>query len=201
MVEKRKKLNRDEFSILFNKEVEHLGETYLQPWRKYYFSVPINHGLARTSNCLPADVPVVIRFHRAPANFSIMKMTEKLEYSKKSDTAVKVAVDFTFPDNVVKITNPILHAYYAYSTKLEQTMSKIRLYNFELPFMDYVARRTVLDSGLSEYDLNLIQGKMPKYLMFGLSSLDRISGSDVLSLTRFIQDDLIYFDLILGKLI
>ena len=127
-----------------------------------------------------------------------MKIADTVELIKKG-TREKEVVELNYSENIIPIKNPVLYAYYAYSTELEQTMSKIRLYNFEIPFLDYVVRRTVLDSGLSEYDITLIQGKQPKYMMFGLSSLPRISGSDELALNNFTQGDMNTFDLILGE--
>jgi hypothetical protein len=80
-------------------------------------------------------------------------------------------------------------------------MSKVKLYNYEIKYDDYVVRRNVLDGGLSEYDFNLVQGNLPKYLMFGLSTLDRLSGKDDLSLTRFQQHSMQSFNLLLGETI
>ena len=187
-------------SELFTKEVQHNSKTYLQPWRRYYFSVPLNHGLARSTDCLPAEVPTQICFHRAPASFALIKLTNEIELKLKSDQSQKENVVFTYDENVIPINNPVLSAYYAYSNELDQSMSKVRLYNLEIPFLDYVVRRTVLDSGLSQYDVSLMQGKLPKYLMMGLTSLDRLSGDETLSMTKFTQNELTSFDLKLGML-
>ena len=200
MVRAKEVLKRDALSEHFTKEITHNNKQYLQNWRRYYFSVPINHGLSRTTDVLPADVPVVLRFHRAPASFALMKMKNAVELTEKG-TQNKVSVNYNYEENVIPIKNPVLHAYYAYSNELEQKMSKVKLYNLEIPFLDYVARRTVLDSGLSDYDIDLIQGKLPKYIIFGLSSLDRLSGDETKSITKFIQGDLISFDLVLGNFI
>ena len=78
-------------------------------------------------------------------------------------------------------------------------MSKVKLYNYEIKYDDYVVRRSVLDGGLSEYDINLIQGKLPKYIMFGLSTLDRLSGNDQLCISRFLQHSMQSFDLKIGN--
>ena len=40
-------LHRDRTAETFYKDVTHEGKTYLQTWKRYYFSVPLNHGLAR----------------------------------------------------------------------------------------------------------------------------------------------------------
>jgi len=196
----KSKLRRDETSQKIYKEVQHEGKTYMQPWRLYRFTTSINHGLARTTECLPADITVSITFHRAPASFSLIKMDNKIELEEKGDRSNKVSVDFSYPESVIPISSAVLRAYYSYSLQMEQMMSKVTVRNYEITFMDYIARRTVLESGLNLYDLNLMQGKLPKYLVFGLSSLERISGDETLSLTRFVQGDLTSFDLILGNL-
>ena len=43
---------------------------------------------------------------------------------------------------------------------------------------------------------NRLKGKLPKYLIFGLSTLDRLAGSDTESMTVFKQHDLLEFDLV-----
>jgi len=51
------------------------------------------------------------------------------------------------------------------------------------------------------FELNLLQGRLPKYIIFALSSLERLSGTETLSLTKFVQGQLDSFDLMLGELI
>ncbi len=58
------RLSRMNYGTLFHKEVQHDSETYLQPWRRYSFLVQINHGLARTSEVLPNDLDIVLRYIR-----------------------------------------------------------------------------------------------------------------------------------------
>ena len=153
----------------------------------------------KISDCLPANVPVVIRFHRSPSNYSLIKLEDKCKLMLKSDHTETIEYDFSYDESVIPIKNPVFSAYYAYSVELEQKMSKVKLYNFEIEFDDYVVRRNVLDGGLSEYDINLVQGKLPKYVIFGLSSLERLNGDDSLCLTRFQQHSLQSFDLLLGE--
>jgi hypothetical protein len=40
-------LHRDRAADTFFKEINHDGKVYLQTWKRYYFTVPLNHGLAR----------------------------------------------------------------------------------------------------------------------------------------------------------
>ena len=197
-IDAKRVMTRTRNGIHFFKEIQHEGETYLQPWIKYIFSVPINTGLARTTDCLPSNIPVVIRFNRAAANFAILRASTTLEHTLKSDRTTKVEVPYTYSEDVIPISNPVLALYYAYSLELEQKMSRIKSSKIEIPFYDYVTRRTVLDGGLSNYDINLVQGALPKYIIFALSSLARLNGSETLSLTKFVQGDLESFDLVLG---
>jgi hypothetical protein len=126
-------------------------------------------------------------------------MTDTTKLMLKTDHEQTVDIEFTYDESVIPIKNPVFSAYYAYSTELEQKMSKVKLYNYEIEYDDYVIRRNVLDGGLSEYDINLVQGKLPKYIIFALSTLERLNGNDSLSLTRFQQNSLQSCDLLLGK--
>jgi len=188
---------RDALSTEFFTEIDHEGELYLMPWRRYYFSVPLNTGLARTTDCLPSNIPVRLRFQRAPASYALIKISETITIKKKSDTKVTAELEYTYNEGVIPIVNPVMSLYYAYSGELEQSMSRIRSSKIEIPFYDYVTRRTVLDGGLSNYDVNLVQGDLPKYIVFALSDLERLNGSDKKSLTQFSQGELDSFDLIL----
>ena len=184
----------------FTKTVDYKGKTCLQPWKRYYFTYMLNHGLARIPDCLPANTTVTIRLHRAPSSFALLRMKNTITLTDAENGNQTYEVDYSFDENVVPITNPVLKTYFAYSAEQEQYMSRIKTTNMEIPFLDYVARRTVLDGGLSEYDINLLQGRMPKYIIFGLSTLERLSGSETTSLTKFTQGSLDQFDLIIGSL-
>lgn len=82
------------------------------------------------------------------------------------------------------------------SHELETIMSRVRNTNLEIEYEDYVVRRTVLPPGLNFHQIDLGQGKCPKYILFALSDLDRLAGSPAESMTVFKQGDLIEFDLI-----
>ena len=125
-------------------------------------------------------------------------MSDDTKLMLKSDHKETIDMNFSYDESVIPIKNPVLSAYYAFSADLEQKMSKVKLYSYEIEFDDYVVRRNVLDGGLSEYDINLVQGKLPKYIIFALSTLDRLNGDDSLCLTKFQQHSLQTFDLLLG---
>ena len=100
----------------------------------------INHGLARTTDCLPANMSVNFRFHRASAECSILKTTETVEIIKVSD-GTKKNLTINYDESVIPIKNPLLNAYYAYSHDLETTMSRVRTTNLEIPFMGINKRK------------------------------------------------------------
>ncbi len=169
------------------------------PWRRYYFCVSLNHGLSLTPDCLPANTHVTIKLHRASTSFAVIKLSNSLTV-KASDNSSH-SYDSALEESVIPIINPVLAAYYAYSSELERIMSKVNTSSIEIPFLDFVTRRTILDGGLGNFDVNLLHGNLPKYIIFGLSSMDRINGSEELSLTKFVQGQLESFDVQIGKFI
>ena len=53
-----------------------------------------------------------------------------------------------------------------------------------------------MDTGLTNYQIDLGQGPAPLYYIFALSDLNRLSGEDGTCMTRFEQRDLKKFDLL-----
>ena len=49
----------------FTKVIRHNNEDYKVVFRRYYIIVRLNHGLSKIPDCLPANITVGIRFHRA----------------------------------------------------------------------------------------------------------------------------------------
>ena len=164
----------------FFKEYNYNDKTYLVPWRKYYLTVPINHGLARQSQALPPDVPVTMRFHRASSSCLLIKAIGTVTSTEKG-TQNTEDIPFTYPDTVIPIMNPVLSAFMAYSSEMDRTHSRNQIYSTRISYLDYQARRSVLAGGLTEYTVTLSHSKFPKYLFLGLSNLDRLAGSDSLS--------------------
>ena len=175
------------------------GEVTFVQFKKYTFISPINHGLARQFGVLPAEIPFRIRFHRAPAEFGLLKFSENVSAKKKSAPNDVIQIPFTYEERVIPILNPILKCFYAYGPALSQKMSQIASYAFELDFMHYECRQTIFDTALSEYKVNLGQGPLPKYIIFALSSVQRSRGNAAESITHFEQLGIAEFDLLLSK--
>ena len=165
---------------IFFKELTHDNKTFLFPWRKYYITVPLNHGLARQTQALPPDVPVTMRFHRASSFCLLIKATETVTATEKG-TQNTEEVPFTYPETVIPIVNPILSAFMAYSNEMDRAHSRNQIYSTKISYLDYQARRSVLAGGLTEFNITLSHSKFPKYLFLGLSNLERLAGSETLS--------------------
>ena len=150
-----------------------------------------------TTDCLPAETHVSIKMHRAPATFAVIKKSDTLSVKAKDDS--DHTYTSTLTEQVIPIINPVLAAYYAYSSEMEQIMSQTRVSSLEIPFLDYVTRRTILDGGLGNFEIDLLHGKLPKHIIFGLSSMKRINGDDKLSITKFVQGELESFDIQIGN--
>ena len=101
---------------------------------RYYITIPLNTGLARSTDVLPADCVINIRFQRAPATFSILKINDTVTLIKKSDNS-EVKIPFNFDESVVPIKNPYLSAYYANSPELQAKFGRLSTKNLEISFM------------------------------------------------------------------
>ena len=99
-----------------------------------YIIMNLNHGLARESDVLPADIIVNFRFQRAVAENAFIKISEDLECVKVSDKSTE-SLPVEYEESVIPIKNPLLNAYYAYSAELDTTMGQLRNTNLEINFM------------------------------------------------------------------
>ena len=124
----------------FTKTVVHKNESYRVPWRRWFIIMNLNHGLARTTDCLPANMAVNFRFQRASAECSFLKISDNLDVIKISDNT-KHSLPVTYTETVVPIISPLLSAYYAYSPELESSLSRVTSRNLEIPFMGEVNLR------------------------------------------------------------
>ena len=120
----------------FTKTVTHKEETYRVPWRRWYLIMNLNHGLARTPDCLPANIAVNFRFQRASAECCYLKISENLDVVKISDNS-KHSLPVNYTETVVPIINPRLSAYYAYSPELESSLSRVTSRNLEISFLGF----------------------------------------------------------------
>ena len=128
------RIDRAKTAESFTRTIEHEGVLYNFPMNRYYLTIPINTGLARTTDVLPPESTVSIRFQRAPANFGILKTSDNVSLTKKSD-GTKLDLPFTYPEAVIPIKNAYLSVYYANSPELQAQFSRLGRSNLEIPFM------------------------------------------------------------------
>ena len=117
-------------------------------WR-YEILTTLNHGLARQTKPLPSGIPIQITFNRAKAAKSLLQISDKTHDGK----------EWTFSDSVVKIDTPILRCYFVESVKADQFYAKRKMYDVQVPFLDYALRRELLMENINEFNLKLFEGK------------------------------------------
>ena len=191
------KVKRENKAELVKKIIEYEGTSYSVPFYRYYVTKAINHGLARIPDVLPANMTIGIRFHRADSNCALLKLSNTIDGVEVGDNTNKIhKIPYDYPESVIPLQNPMINAFYAYSAEMERFMNRVKTSSLEIEYLDYVVRRTVLPTGLNFHQIDLGQGKCPKYIIFALSQLDRLAGTPTESMTIFQQGDLVEFDLV-----
>ena len=66
-----------------------------------------------------------------------------------------------YPEKSVPLISPSLSCYFVESSKADSFYSKTKLYDVELPFLDYSVRRELLTEGISEHHVKLFEGNLP----------------------------------------
>lgn len=105
----------------------------------------------------------------------------------------------TYPNSSIKILDPILQLCWGYGGKLESKMSKMANNGISIPFETSHVRHRVLDDGISEYTLQIMQGKMPEFMVFFLIEPNRFNNESKLSSTKFERHGLIEFSMYLDN--
>ena len=168
----------------FFKRIE-IGETtYKTVWYRYEFISPLNHGLAREPCCLPDNLEISIKLYRAPSSAAVMKIADKIT----CDNGTKI--DYDFSDSFIELRRPRLCAMFLRSEKLDAKMAKYRSYDFECNFYDYPIRYNILDSGESEFLVNLSRGAFPKYIFLAVRPMNEDSPKMEKCVTNFKRHDL-----------
>jgi hypothetical protein len=78
---------------------------------------------------------------------------------------------------------------------LDEKMNKYKIYNMEIDFMDYNIRREILNEGLDEFSLNILNGPIPKYMIAAFIEPATFNGDIHKSVTKFHSHGLSQFDL------
>ena len=127
------RLNRWRKGEKIDKIIEIEGVEYKLPFYRYYVTTQINHGLARETDVLPANMTINIRFHRASAECAILLLDSKIDAVKTSDNS-KHKLTYKYEESVIPIQNPVLAAFYAFSPELESTMNRVRNSTMEIDY-------------------------------------------------------------------
>ena len=151
---------------------------------RYMFLMPINHGLCNENQILPAGLHVRLTFHRARAMKALVDISDSI---------------IQYPENSIKLLDPTLNICWAYSTKLSSQMSKVNTSGLNIPFESSHVRHRVLDSGLSEHSIQIIQGKMPEMLVCFLMEPERFANESKLSSSKLERHDMTEFSLVLDN--
>lgn len=168
-----------------------------QKWLRYDFILPLNHGLARTYEPLPANTELRLKYHRAPSSFAIMKISENVTVL---DDQALLSTPFTFDQLVIPIIKPTFRAMYLKSPELDSKMRGYEQYPFEISYLDYVVRKPILNDGESDFLIDLTKGRMPSYAVFAIAPLSRLTGSDKECITKFTRHDLKSFEILIDNL-
>jgi len=166
----------------------------IEKWLRYDFILPLNHGIARTYQCLPANIEIRLKYTRAPSAFSILKIQENV--TVLDDTTV-LSTPCDYAEQVIPIVKPVFRAMYLKSDELDSQMRKYQQYPFEMEYIDYVVRKPILGENESDFLIDLKKGRFPTYAVFALAPLDRLNGSYVNSLTKFERHGLKSFEILL----
>lgn len=169
----------------------------IQKWLRYDFILPLNHGIARTYQCLPANTELRLKYQRAPSSFSILKIRDNvkvLENAELRDTPCE------YKEKVIPIIKPVFRAMFLRSDELDNQMRHYNQYPYELEYIDYVVRKPILDSQESDFTIDLTKGKLPTYAIFGIAPLSKLTGDEKSCITRFDRHDLASFEILLDHI-
>lgn len=130
----------------FKKVVDGKEETYY----RYLMILPIYHGLAVENAVLPPGIHIRMTFHRAKAEKALIDISDDINPE--------------YPDKSIKIQQPLFIGCWGYGKKLEQQISRVTSSGLNLDFDSCHIRHRVLDEGLSQYQFELIQGRLLQFI-------------------------------------
>ena len=170
-------------------EVTREGVKYYQ----YWFSTPINHGLARQDKPLPSGkkehnfifitcllgIPLQLTFNRARSSKGLIQII-----------AQRKGKSFSYPEKTIPLISPTLLCYFVESEKADSFYSKSKLYDVELPFIDYSLRRELLTEGVAEHRVKLFEGNLPSVFAVMLVEPKVFDGSYEFSSVKFTRHNL-----------
>ena len=151
----------------FTKSVDGKDETFY----RYLMILPIYHGLSLEDAVLPAGIHVKLTFHRAKPEKALIDISNELNPQ--------------YPDKTIKILQPILQGCWGYGKKFEQQSSRVSSSGLNLEFNSCHIRHRVLDEGLQQFQLEILQGPFPQSIVFFLMEPRRFSNDLKYSSSKF----------------
>jgi hypothetical protein len=175
------------------KKIEIREVTYNTVWYRYEFISPLNHGFAREPCCFPDNLEICLKLYRAPSSAAVMKISDEITCHDGTK------IPYEFDDSYIELRRPRLCAMFLRSEKLDAKMAKYRSYDYECNFYDYPIRLNILDSGESEFLVNLSRGAFPKYAFFAIRPMNEESPTMERCLTNFNRHDLESFTVLVNS--
>ena len=169
---------------LFTKTKKTGNKTVQEKYYRYQMILPINHGLAKNDQLLPAGVHLRLTFHRASPKKALVDISPSVvEYETKT----------------IELLQPTLHVCWASSPSLHEQMSRVKESGLTVPYESSHIRHRTLDDGLSEYNVQIMQGHVPKYIVFFLMEPERFQNDFKLSSTKMSKYGLTEFSIMMDN--
>ena len=169
---------------LFTKTKKTGNKTVQEKYYRYQMILPINHGLAKNDQLLPAGVHLRLTFHRASPKKALVDISPSVvEYETKT----------------IELLQPTLHVCWASSPSLHEQMSRVKESGLTVPYESSHIRHRTLDDGLSEYNVQIMQGHVPKYIVFFLMEPERFQNDFKLSSTKMSKYGLTEFSILMDN--
>ena len=194
----------DPVSAVKYKENEHVAERqecadkYLKTdddtkWCRYYFSIPLNTGLATSHHCLPPNIPIKISLPRTKPKRALLACVVDISNHsilKKWDESDQIT-----------IYNPQLNMWYMKSDEIERKMSSPKIEDFRWRFREPCIKTFQLLGGQSSFTFQLeINEPLPNTICLAMQDTDTLeNGSFWKSGIKFTPNNLESIDITIGS--
>ena len=162
------------------------GNTSEKVFYRYLVMLPLNHGLCRGGQILPAGTHVRLTFHRAKPSKAVVDISDQI---------------ISYDRSTISIIDPMFHGCWSSSNQLSEQMAKVNTSGLSIPFHSTHIRHRVLPSGSTDYSINISQGPLPEYMVFFLMEPERFANDLKLSSTKMARHGLTEFELTLDNTI
>ena len=126
-------------------------------------------------------------------------MTFNRSKSSKSLLQIKAqrkSATFSYLEKSVPLISPTLLCYFVESSKADLFYAKSKMYDVELPFLDYTLRRELLTEGIAEHHIKLFEGSLPSVFAIMLMDPSVFDGSYEKSSLKFTRHNLMSLEVL-----